>query len=85
MRKDVTEVFNWVKRINKCNLHEVVILNLNVRTSSSKYKIDIYKFRNDIGTSRGRVYFVTKAQTIIMNYILLCDGWHNVKIWFLLL
>ena len=48
-RGDMIEVYKWVKGINKGSIDQVIEINSQGSTCSNGYKIDMPRFRTDIG------------------------------------
>ena len=48
-RADMTEVYKWVKGINKRSIEQVIEISSQGRTRSNRYKLDKPRFRTYIG------------------------------------
>ena len=57
-RGDMTEVYKWVKGINKGNIDQVIEINSQDRTRGNGYKLEKLRLRTDMGR-----YWFTEWQT----------------------
>ena len=56
-KADMTEVYKWVKGINKGSIEQVIEISSQGRTRSNEYKLDKPRFR----TERGRHWFTNRV------------------------
>ena len=49
VRRDLIEVFKWIKGYNKEDINKVLIVKEKIRTLTKGFKLDKFRFRKDIG------------------------------------